>query len=264
MHAHHAAPVWEPSSSTLGSDGRGIPRADAATRRVLVVGVAATGLGLVVARLRQLGTLTDWRTDVRPAVERTTSDYRCLVIDATAGDRAVTAVLDERGVSSRWREEVAVPVVIVTLRAEERVRWLRAGAAGSVTRPVDTEEVVAKVDRLCAQSRGPERPPVLQVGAVVADPADRRLEVGGQAVDIDRTTFDVLVTLLRSPGVTVPFRTIVDEVWDDHHECNPKIIRPHISRIRGVLGRRVLVSSARHVGYRLEVPPDDGVGEVPR
>lgn len=255
--------VWDaPSSTPASSRAHASPKADATTRRILLLGVGSAVLAPIAAALRRHGSPIDCRTGASAATARELANYGCVIVDDRLGERGLMSLLEASGCSCGPRG--TVPVIVVTRASEERVRWLRAGAAGTVSRPIEVGEVVARVDRLTVHCQRLVVDARLRVGPIVADPDEGRLELGGTAVGVDRTTFAVLVTLLRAAGNTVPFRVIIDEVWDEHHECEPTIIRPHISRLRRLLGPWGVVSSERGVGYRLEVAPVDGPVAEPR
>jgi len=119
--------------------------------------------------------------------------------------------MDGLDVLRRLRQSSAVPVLMLTARAEEadRVIGLELGDDDYLTKPFSMRELVARVRALLrragrvheilANDRSPQQA-VLQYGELTMDPTGYQASLGDTLVDLIRTEFDMLHLLLRNPG----------------------------------------------------------------
>ena len=91
---------------------------------------------------------------------------------------------------------------------------LEVGADDYVVKPFGAHEVVARVRAQLRRARGFEAgAPTLRVGVVELDRRSRRCRVRGEGVELTRREFDLLETLLGSPGRAYTRDQLLDEVW---------------------------------------------------
>ena len=154
----------------------------------------------------------------------------------------------------RARRNSSIPIILLTARGEEasRVAGLEIGADDYVVKPFLAHEVVARVRAQLRRARGFEDDTAtLRVGAVELDRRARRCSVGGDGVDLTRREFDLLETLLGSPGRAYTRDQLLDEVWGSRF-VSEKTIDVHIVSLRRKFGSALRISTLRGVGYRLE------------
>ena len=152
------------------------------------------------------------------------------------------------------RRSSSIPIILLTARGEEasRVAGLEIGADDYVVKPFLAHEVVARVRAQLRRSRGFEADAsTLQVGAVALDRRARRCTVRGSPVDLTRREFDLLETLLASPGRAYTRDQLLDQAWGSRF-VSEKTIDVHIVGLRRKLGNALRISTLRGVGYRLE------------
>lgn len=177
---------------------------------------------------------------------------------AVAG-RAAAVVVAQAGLAELLRhrpphhESRWVPVVAVTEpgSVDAVAEALERGADDCVGADIAILELGVRLDRLVTPRAARLAPP-LEVGAVVVD-LDRRLAaVGGRAVLLSATQFDVLVELARHPGRTVAASRLLAVGWDAHQGATTSLLRPQLARLRKALGPAVVIRSVRGCGYVLE------------
>lgn len=162
--------------------------------------------------------------------------------------------LDGFEVVRRIRPESTVPIILLTARGEEtnRVTGLELGADDYVVKPFSAPEVVARVRAQLRRLQGPEtREPTLQIGDVRLDVEARRCTVGSRQVDLTRRQFDLLATLMRSPGRVHTRGQLLEQVWGSSYLL-PKTVDVHVAGLRRQIGDAITIVSLRGVGYRLE------------
>jgi len=149
-----------------------------------------------------------------------------------------------------YRERSDVPVLILSARNEtaDKVRGLQLGADDYVTKPFWPEELVARVTarlRRPVMSRGDS----LTVGPFELDTGARRVEVGGERVDLTPTEYDVLEALARRPDNAITRAALATAALDQGYE---RTLDVHVSRLRKKLGEHAKhIETVWGIGYRL-------------
>ncbi|GHE94653.1 DNA-binding response regulator [Streptomyces longispororuber] len=155
-----------------------------------------------------------------------------------------------------------VPVIVATARDDESeiVRLLNDGADDYLTKPFSVEHLSARMTAVLRRTRGSGEAPasrVLRVGGLAVDPLRRRAELDGTPLDLTRREFDLLAFLAGRPGVVVPRRELLAEVWQQSYG-DDQTIDVHLSWLRRKLGETAAnpryLHTLRGVGVKLEPP----------
>ncbi|MBC9717022.1 response regulator transcription factor [Streptomyces sp. TRM66268-LWL] len=157
-----------------------------------------------------------------------------------------------------------VPVIIATARDDETeiVRLLNDGADDYLTKPFSVEHLSARmaaVLRRAGAGGGGESPTssVLRVGGLAIDPLRRQASLDGTALDLTRREFDLLAFLAGRPGLVVPRKELLSEVWQQSYG-DDQTIDVHLSWLRRKLGETAAkpryLHTLRGVGVKLEPP----------
>ena len=195
--------------------------------------------------LRQTGFQTDWVKDgVAAELALKTEPYAAVVHDLGLPR------LD--GLELLRRARAAgnkVPVVVVTARdaVEDRVQGLDSGADDYVVKPVDLQELAARLRALVRRSRG-EATPRLRVGPLELDPAAHRVSFRGQEIEIPPREFALLHELMRNAGRVLSREQLVQRLYAWGEEVESNAIEVHIHHLRRRLAPE-LIRTVRGVGY---------------
>ncbi|MDF4250825.1 response regulator transcription factor [Streptomyces sp. WMMB303] len=168
-----------------------------------------------------------------------------------------------------------VPVIIATARDDEAeiVRLLHAGADDYLVKPFSVAHLSARMAAVLRRTRAGEfgggsgesaGDGVLRVGGLVVDPLRRMAQLDGAVLALTRREFDLLAFLAGRPGVVVPRKELLAEVWQQSYG-DDQTIDVHLSWLRRKLGetaaRPRYLHTLRGVGVKLEPPRDeDGPG----
>ncbi|MDQ3167611.1 MAG: winged helix-turn-helix domain-containing protein, partial [Chloroflexota bacterium] len=91
-----------------------------------------------------------------------------------------------------------------------------------------------------------------------ADVARREARLAGRPLTLTGREFDLLVYLMRHPGVVLSRDALLREVWGYHVPVDTRTVDVHISGLRqkldGVDGVSRLIETVRGYGYRLVIP----------
>ena len=102
-----------------------------------------------------------------------------------------------------YSREADTPVIMLTAKVEEndRVLGLEMGADDYLTKPFSMRELAARVRTVLRRaSRVPEPSTVLRASDVAMDLHQHIVQVGDDRVDLTPSEFDLLATLMASPG----------------------------------------------------------------
>ncbi len=169
--------------------------------------------------------------------------------------------LDGLDVARELRRTAAVPIIMLTARAEEsdKLVGLELGADDYLTKPFSPKELVARVRAVLR--RGPahaEAEPIRVGDEVRLDPLRMEATVAGRRVDLTPTEFQLVATLARQPGRIFTRAQLLDAVRGVAVESYERAIDAHVKNIRRKLepdprAPRYLLT-AFGVGYRFAEP----------
>jgi DNA-binding response OmpR family regulator len=222
-------------------------------RRVLVVEDERTIAEAVAARLRAEGFAVQVAGDGPSAVEaarRTPPD--AIVLDV------MLPGFDGLEVCRRIQAERPVPILMLTARDDETdlLVGLAVGADDYLTKPFSMRELTARVHALLRRASraaaGAAAAPVLRLGDLVINEAERRVRRGGVEVHLTPTEFDLLVHLAARPRTVLPRERLLADVWGWADASGTRTVDSHIKGLRRKLGSD-LIRTVHGVGYALEV-----------
>ena len=147
--------------------------------------------------------------------------------------------IDGHEVLSRLREWSQVPVILLTVRADEheKVRALDAGANDYVTKPFGVQELMARVRALLRPRAAAGDPsPVFDDGVLRVDLALREVALKGEPVVLARKEYALLAMLVQHAGRVVTQPQLLRELWGHHHEHDTHYLRVLVGKLRQKLG----------------------------
>ncbi len=102
-----------------------------------------------------------------------------------------------------FRRESSAPVILLTAKLEEsdKVQGLELGADDYVTKPFGMRELLARIRaQLRRAGQAPVESALLRAGEIVLDKETRTVRVGERNVNLTPSEFELLVTLMATPG----------------------------------------------------------------
>jgi two-component system, OmpR family, KDP operon response regulator KdpE len=168
---------------------------------------------------------------------------------------------DGLDVLRQLREWSKVPVVVVTVRADEaeKVAALDAGADDYVTKPFGMRELMARLRTALRHGTQAEvGAPVFVSGQLSVDLAKRRVSVDGQEVKLSPKEYDLLRLFVRHAGRVLTHQMILKEVWGPAHAEDTQYLRVYVGQLRHKLhddtSEPTLIRTEPGVGYRFAEP----------
>ena len=134
-------------------------------------------------------------------------------------------------------ETRAIPIIMVTGRVEEgdKVLGFELGADDYVTKPFSPRELVARVRAVVRRGRHGdvvEKKSHLKAGDLEIDRHRFEVRMKGKAVEVTPKEFELLATLVDTPGRVFGREELLDRVWGRDGFVEPRTVDVHFARLR--------------------------------
>jgi DNA-binding response OmpR family regulator len=149
--------------------------------------------------------------------------------------------MDGLEVCKRLQHDRWVPVLMLTAKTEEadKVAGFAVGADDYLTKPFSLRELAVRVKAILRRveriESTPSSDPIEKEGLSV-DPARRKVSVDGADVHLTPLEFEILLALVREPGVVFTREQLMDNVWGYRDYAGGRVVDSHVARIRRKLG----------------------------
>jgi len=215
-------------------------------RILLVEDDPQLGDGLTIG-LRQSGFAVDWVRDGNAADHALHAEsFDLVVLDLGLPRLSGMDVLTR----ARGRGQT-MPVLILTARdaTGDKVSGLDAGADDYLVKPIDLDELTARIRALTRRSAG-RAAPLLAHGDLALDPAAHSVTLAGQAVELSSREFSLLQMLLENAGRVLTRTQLEQSLYGWRDEPDSNALEVHIHHLRKKLGSE-LIRTLRGVGYTI-------------
>lgn len=216
--------------------------------------------------------IVDDDTAIRRLLRNTLARAGYAVVEAVNGAGAIAeakaahpdAILLDLGLPDRdglslipllQREHGVLLVVSAREATDEKVAALDLGADDYVTKPFDTEELLARL-RVALRHRAPTAPAATVTRGDLTIDFDRRLVTrAGEEVHLTRKEYDVLAVLARHIGRVVTHDRMIAAAWSGDEDPRIEYLRIVVRNLRQKIEAPAPVGSVianeLGVGYRL-------------
>jgi two-component system phosphate regulon response regulator PhoB/two-component system alkaline phosphatase synthesis response regulator PhoP len=154
-----------------------------------------------------------------------------------------------------------LPVIMLTARAdiEDRVKGLEYGADDYITKPFDTQELVARIMAVLRRSKWETQKNVLMISQdFVLDFNRYEAYIAKTRIDLTLTEFKILQLLTKRPGWVYSRSQILDYLWGNDKIVIERTIDVHVKNLRDKIGiYATMVRNVRGVGYKFETQEDN-------
>ena len=143
--------------------------------------------------------------------------------------------LDGVGLCRRIRETSEVPIIVLSVRGQDRVKVeaLDAGADDYVTKPFSMNELLARIRAHLRHVAPAEATPhVIAAGDFRMDLDSRSVSVAGNEIRLTPKEFELLAFLARHAGKVVTHRALLAAVWGPNNTEQPEYLRVFVGQLR--------------------------------
>ncbi len=212
--------------------------------------------------IRLAETLAEALTDQRYAVDVVTDgeagwdqakvlEYDLLLLDVMLPE------LDGISLCQRLRSHgYSMPVLMLTARdtVSDKIAGLDAGADDYVVKPVDLQELFARVRALLRRGSATS-PPILEWSALRLDPSTYEVSYGETPVHLTPKEYGLLELLMRNGRRVLSRSAIIEHVWSLETPPEEHAVKVHIRGLRQKLkaagASEDLIETVHSMGYRL-------------
>ena len=217
---------------------------------------------------------------IQRALQRTLEVSGFEVLVTNNGKRAVELVREERPalvlldlwlpgevdgmeVCAQVREWTQIPIIVVSARTDEKqkVEALDLGADDYLTKPFNTNELLARVRACLRRAANQEAESATQHealytvdGYISMNLARRQVLVRGQEIKLTPTEYELLHQLMLHAGKVLTHRVLLRSVWGPEYGEEADYLRVYVRQLR-----RKVEADPSHPQYILTEP---GVGYV--
>jgi two-component system copper resistance phosphate regulon response regulator CusR len=187
-----------------------------------------------------------------------TNSFDLVVLDLGLPGRDGLDILAAR---RKMNQECLVLILSARDGVDDRVQGLAAGADDYLVKPFAVTELLARIQALLRRGRA-NTMLRLNVKDLHIDLMTRRVERGGQRIDLTAREFDLLEYLMRHARAPVSREMLARDIWKDVGRATPldNVIDVHVARLRRKIDTPNLVRlihTVRGVGFCLgEREPD--------
>ena len=159
--------------------------------------------------------------------------------------------IDGFAVCELIRRQSQVPILMVTaLDGEEhQLRGFGMDIDDYVTKPFSMPVLLEKIRVILKRSSGPGGEHRLNYQDLTMDPDSREAVLDGQILDLTAREFELLYTLLSSPGRVFTREMLLARLWGWNYYGDERIVDSHIKNLRRKL-QRDYIETVRGIGYR--------------
>jgi len=151
---------------------------------------------------------------------------------------------------------INTPVIMLTARymIGDKVDGLDAGADDYLTKPFETDELLARL-RALTRRKGEVQPENLSIGDLTLSTHTSELSSGGKSISLSLKEFQMMEILFRNADRIITKELLIEKVWGFDSEAVHNNVEVYVSFLRKKmkhLGSQVEIQTSRGIGYRIK------------
>ncbi|MEO5912904.1 MAG: response regulator transcription factor [Luteolibacter sp.] len=215
--------------------------------RILIVEDEPDMLRTLSQAMREEGHAVDEAVDGPEGLYKATEwDYDAIVLDGMLPE------MDGFEVLRRIRLIKKTPVLMLTARAKvgDRIHGLDTGADDYLAKPVDLNELAARLRAVIRRSQG-DASAIITIGDVQIDTSSRRATKAGAPIVLTGGEYPLLEFLALRRGKIVTRTDLYDHLYDENDTPMSNIVDVQISNLRKKFGAE-FITTHRGQGYCID------------
>ncbi|MBX9138542.1 MULTISPECIES: response regulator transcription factor [unclassified Clostridium] len=148
------------------------------------------------------------------------------------------------------------PIIIVTSRNSDmdEIMSMNLGADDFVTKPYNTQVLLARIASLLRRSSGGKYQEILEHKGLKLNVTTGVMEFNNSTVDLTKNEIKILSCLIKNKGVIVSRDELMDYLWNSDMFVDENTLSVNIARLRKKLdsiGFKDAIETKRGIGYSL-------------
>ncbi len=149
-----------------------------------------------------------------------------------------------------------IPVIVLSAKVDvqDKVSLLLGGAADYMTKPFDTQELLARIAVQLRKAGHRDAGATLTARDLTLDTATLSLTVQGKPVKLTRTEYAILKLMMENPRQVLTKSVLLDRISLDTPDCTERSLKQHISNLRKKLldaGGVDYIETVWGIGFKL-------------
>lgn len=150
----------------------------------------------------------------------------------------------------------SIPVIVLSAKVDvqDKVKLLLGGAVDYMTKPFDTQELLARIAVQLRRFENKREAGVLCAHDLRLDTLCCNLQVKGREVKLTRTEYAILKLLMEHPHQALSKDMLLDRISLDTPDCTQRSLKQHISNLRRKLqeaGGGDVIETVWGIGFKL-------------
>lgn len=178
--------------------------------------------------------------------------FDVIVMDITLpGKNGVEIVASLRAAGT----ETPVMFLSALAQVSDRVRGLRGGGDDYLTKPFESEELIARIEALGRRSH---RTTKYEIKGWTLDPVKRRIHTPKATLELQPREWALLDALMHAPGCVLTKAYLLENVWDIRFDPGTNVVDAMICKLRAkleTLGGGAHIETIRGKGYVFSTTP---------
>jgi two-component system alkaline phosphatase synthesis response regulator PhoP len=203
-------------------------------------------------RLRSEGYVVDFAEDGQVGLDKATNlPFDLIILDVMLPYRSGLDVC-----RSIRQGGLATPILMLTVKDQlvDKVVGLKLGADDYMTKPFETEELVARIEAMLRRLPVHTGQGVHQFGSLIIDVPREEVTRDGKCIHLTGREFQLLHYLMKRAGSTVPRTELLRSLWSYDSEAHTRTVDMHIFSLRKKLEEDpknpALILTASGIGYK--------------
>lgn len=139
---------------------------------------------------------------------------------------------------SKIRDEKEIPIIVISAKTslKDKVNVLNIGADDYITKPFESEEIIARVNSQLRRYRKYEistpSNQIYKFKNITLEGETRTVKVKGEEIHLTGHEFDILSILIKNPDKVYSRESLYEQVWKNGYYGEDNSVNVHISNIR--------------------------------
>ncbi len=181
-------------------------------------------------------------------IEIDVNEYDCLILDINLPDGSGLSFLERLRAKS-----FQTPIIIITARGEveDRIKGLNLGADDYVPKPIDSNELVARV-RAVIRRNSQHTLPIITLGELIIQPSEHKASINNHELDLTAKEFALLEYLAFHSNQVVTRTMLMEHIWGNDFDSFSNVIDVYIRNLRRKIGEHTdkgFITTIRGKGY---------------